>query len=75
MLAGGILCSVWKAAAPDAPAFTLLAGRIFFRYNGNKKIGLPLSLVEGLNANNEEDESMQHECRITVLETKVFPEY
>jgi hypothetical protein len=48
MLAGGILCSVWKVVAPDAPAFALLAGRIFFRYNGNKKSGLTLSLVEGL---------------------------
>ena len=48
MLAGGILCNVSKVAAPDAPAVTLLAGRIFFRYNGNKKSGLPLSLVEGL---------------------------
>ena len=53
----------------------LLAGRIFFRYNGSKKIGPPLSLVENLKSEDEEDESMQHECRITVLETKVFPEY
>ena len=41
-------CSIRKAAAPDAPAVALLAGKIFFRYNGSKKSGLPLSLVEGL---------------------------
>ena len=74
MLAGGNLCLL-KATVPDAPAFALLAGGIFFRYNGSKKISLPLSLVKGLEPNNKEDESMQHECRITVLETKVFPEY
>jgi uncharacterized repeat protein (TIGR04076 family) len=50
-----------------------LASRAFPRYNGDKRQSVSVLLDE--KRNTKEGETMQHECRITVLETKVFPEY
>ena len=50
-----------------------LASRVFPRYNGDKRQSVPVLPDE--KRNTKEGETMQHECRITVLDTKVFPEY
>lgn len=58
---------------PDISICFPLPAEPFPRYNGDKRQSVPVLLDE--KRNTKEGETMQHECRITVLETKVFPEY